>query len=239
MIEAGFASSSDLDVTSSLQDLIEDETATPSRLRASAPETSKLLDRLQDAFFRAKSLLAEGGWESEQQQAILFVFVAGFHTLRSAVLLAQHGYQYDATVLSRILCDKGHLCEYLRRTCWAKQYLESERAPTTTEVRKELDLFRWAGYHELGAFVHARFEAVASYLKGERPGQMDFGWGPNPDRDRFIKASVNILVFSLALLQSTTLAFDCLAQDEAFSDHLDNLTQDVVGFVETQVGSET
>lgn len=205
------------DIARSVSDLVSQEADCLRFFSERRPASIALMEDAFNIYLDALHIATGHGWKSHSERAVMLWSFGTFHTARAAFLLTLRGYFYQVLILERSLADQANLCVlFYYRPEYAKKVLKGERVPDTKEILRILDEEPWRGYEILHAFVHARVEAIASYMEPAPPDEMKLTLGPPEDLEKFDDLVADISLFLLLASQMLGLAWESLRQDQAW-----------------------
>lgn len=236
-----FTSAPDLsspeEIAQSVSDLASQEADCRRFFSERHPTSIALMEDAFDIYLDALHLCAGHGWKSYSEQAVILWSFLTFHTARAAFLLALTGYLPQVMVLVRALADQANLCVLFKeRTEYAEKALRGDKVPDAKQILRILDEGPWPGYEILHAYVHARAEAVSSYIQPTPPDEMKLALGPHEDSERFDDAVADISLFLLLATQTLGLIWRPLQQNEAWWEEFKSLRDRSLALVEERYG---
>lgn len=226
------------DIARSVSDLTSLEAQCHRFFTRRRPDSLALMEDAFNIYLDALRITSGERWQSYSEQAVILWSFMAFHTARAAALLALTGYFPQVLILVRSLADQANNCVlFPYRPEYAERVLKGGRVLDTKEILPMLDEKPWPGYETLHSFVHARAEAVASYLKITTPDQMSLGLGPDDAPEKFDDAVANISLFLLLAAQMLGSVREPLRQDEAWWKKFGPLMDRCLALVQQRYGA--
>lgn len=225
------------DIARSVSDLTSQEAECHRFFTQRRPDLIALVEDAFNIHLDALHIASGHGWKSYSEKAVMLWSFMTFHTARAALLLALTGYFPQVRILERSLADQANLCVlFSARTEYAEKALRRCKVPGSQEILRILDEGLWPGYEILHAFVHARVEAVESYMAPTPPDEMSLTLGPTETTERFDEAIAAISLFLLLAAQTLGFTWEPVRQDQVWWERFKALIDRWRVFFEQQYG---